>query len=166
MTTRSAAAGIASLLLALLADGVGGAAKPGAAALVSGREGQELAELVAVESFKSFGKSTENTILARFASLESKDPLGVWVYERGAVRPAPRERFDQAGGGDRSRWPPYTLIFVTFPEGGGRLRLELSVRYDQGLTPESRGGYEETWHLRRVAERWTVVRRELTLNVD
>jgi hypothetical protein len=171
MTLRRSGLQLAAILLTLLSGDAAGAARPGQAAAAAGaKEGLELARLVAADSFKSFGSSTEGTVLARFASRDGKDPLGVWVYERGSVHAAERARLDRAFSANRAKWPPYTLLFVTHPEGEGRLRLELSVRYDQGLGPESRGGYEETWHLRRRLQRdtggWSVVKRETTLYID
>ena len=53
-----------------------------------GTESRELAELIAKESFESFGNSTEGTVVARFRDPADPEPLGVWVYQGGALREA------------------------------------------------------------------------------
>jgi hypothetical protein len=167
MTLRRSGLHLAAILLTSLSGDAAGAARPDEAAAAAGaKDGLELAQLVAAESFRSFGESAEGTLLSRFASRESRDAPGVWVCEKGAVRATERKRLDRALGADRSKWPPYALLFVTFPEGEGRLRLELFVRYDRGRSPQGRGGYEETWHLQRGAGKWTVVKRETPMHVD
>lgn len=129
-------------------------------------ESRELAQIVARESFKDFGKSTEGTVLARFSTRDNPEPLGVWVYRKGVLHDAGSEELSQALGADRQLWPPYTLLFRTFPEGKDKLRLEVSVRYDMGLLPDSRGGFSSTWKLERRQGRWVLVDRKVDLYID
>ena len=159
---------LAITLSILLVTGAGGAAS-GAGSKApkgSGINGRELADLVATESFKGFGRSTEGTVIARFADRDNPEPLGIWVYERGALHEAGSEKLDQALGADRGLWPPYTLLFAAFPEGKNKLRLEVSVRYDLGLLPDSRGGNSSTWHLKRRHGRWELVDEAVTMHYD
>lgn len=158
---RSLAAVLSAFVVAGAASGAGPAAPE-----KGGIDGRELAELVARESFKSFGKSTEGTVVARFRDRDTPEPLGVWVYQRGALRESEIEKLDQALGADRGLWPPYTLLFATFPESKNKLRLELTVRYDMGLLPDSRSGSSSTWQLERREGRWELVSKAVTMNFD
>ena len=47
---------------------------------------QGLADLVAKTAFESFGKSTEGTVVARFESPEEREPVRIWVHEKGTLR--------------------------------------------------------------------------------
>jgi hypothetical protein len=131
-----------------------------------GIDNRVLAEMVAKESFKEFGRSAEGTVLARFHDRDNPEPLGVWVYQGGVLREAGSEKLDQALGADRGLWPPYTLFFATFPEGKDKLRLEVSLRYDMGLLPDTRGGTSSTWQLERRNGRWVVVDKAVTMHYD
>src|SRR5690349_10736297 len=148
------------LLTATAASGAGTASEK------DRMESRELAELVARESFKDFGKSTEGTVVARFSKRENPEPLGVWVYRKGALHEAGSEELARALGADRRLWPPYTLLFATSPEGKDKLRLEVSLRYDMGLLPDSRGGTSSTWKLERRRGRWVLVDRKVDLHID
>jgi hypothetical protein len=149
------------LFVAGAAFGAGSAAPKG-----DGIDNLELAELVAKESFKEFGRSAEGTVLARFHDRDNPEPLGVWVYQGGALREAGIEKLDQALGADRGLWPPYILLFATFPEGKNKLRLEVSLRYDMGLLPDTRGGTSSTWQLERRKGRWVLIDEAVTMHYD
>jgi hypothetical protein len=58
------------------------------------------------------------------------------------------------------------LFFAPFPEGKNKLRLEVSMRYDMGLLPDTRGGTSSTWQLERRNGRWVVVDKAVTMNYD
>lgn len=125
-----------------------------------------LAQLVVDTSFESFGRPTEGSVLAHMPDAESREPISVWVYRGGALEPAAMEDLDRALFGPRKGWPPYVLVYVVEPESAERLSLELWVRYDMGLTDESRGGYAEKWTLEHRAGRWVVADTETTLHWD
>jgi hypothetical protein len=46
------------------------------------------------------------------------------------------------------------------------LRLEVSVGYDMGLLPDSRGGSSSTWQLERRYGRWMLVHEAVTMHRD
>ncbi|HET9226755.1 MAG TPA: hypothetical protein VFR31_08810, partial [Thermoanaerobaculia bacterium] len=48
-------------------------------------DSKPLAEFVATTALESAGKSTEGTVVARFESLESREPLQVWIRKKGAL---------------------------------------------------------------------------------
>ena len=81
------------LFVAGAAFGVGSAAPKG-----DGIDNRVLAEIVAKESFKEFGRSPEGTVLARFRDRDNPEPLGIWVYckEHCAMRD-PRSSIRQPG---------------------------------------------------------------------
>jgi hypothetical protein len=164
-TASSILRSLAIVLSVLVITGAASGAGP-AAPEKGGTDGRELAELVARESFKDFGRSTEGTVVARFRDSKDPEPLGVWVYQGGALREAGNEKLDQALGADRGLWPPYTLLFATIPEGKNKLGLDLMVRYDMGLLPDSRGGSSSTWQLERRKGRWVLVGEAVTMNID
>ena len=125
-----------------------------------------LAQLVVDTSFKSFGRSTEGSVVAHMAGVESREPISVWVYRGGALEPAAMEDLDRGLFGPRKDWPPYVLVYVVERLSAERLSLELWVRYDMGLTEESRGGYAEKWTLEHREGRWVVADTETTLHWD
>jgi hypothetical protein len=127
---------------------------------------QRIAELVAATSFKDFGRSTDGTILARFESPEQEEPLQVWVAEKGTLWAGSKQDLDRAYGSDRSQWPPYTILLTIPPVSPNRLSLDVHTRFDTGLLPNSRGGSEESWTLIRKGGRWSVAKRETTMNID
>ena len=149
------------LFLTGAAFGAGSTAPKG-----DGIDNRVLAEIVAKESFKEFGRSAEGTVLARFRDRDDPEPLGIWVYQQGALRDAGPEKLDQATGDNRALWPPYTLFFATFPEGKNKLRLNVSVRYDMGLLPDTRGGTSSTWQLERRNGQWVVTDKDVTMHYD
>lgn len=100
------ATALSILFVAGAAFGAGSAAPKG-----DGIDNRVLAEMVAKESFKEFGRSPEGTVLARFPDFDNPEPLGIWVYLQGALRDAGPENLDQATGSNRALWPPYTLFF-------------------------------------------------------
>jgi hypothetical protein len=140
MSRMTASSTLTTVLSVLVITGAASGAGP-AAAKKGGIDGRELAELVARESFKSFGRSTEGTVVARFRDRDTPEPLGVWVYQKGALREAGIEKLDEALGADRGQWPPYTLLFAAFPEGS-------------------------TWQLERRKGRWVLVGEAVTMNID
>ncbi|HXU33498.1 MAG TPA: hypothetical protein VN851_23260 [Thermoanaerobaculia bacterium] len=165
MTTRPKSSLIspASILLLFCAGSL--AAAPPATRPAAFDE-QAIAELVAATSFKDFGRSTEGTVLARFERPEHKKLLRVWVAEKGTLRAGSTQDLDRAYSSDRSQWPPYTILFTITPVSPNRLTLDVHTRFDMGLTPESRGGSEETWTLTKKGGRWSVTNRETTMNID
>jgi hypothetical protein len=150
-------------ILAVLAGCISAQSAP--VVLTPGAEDLELAELVITEGSEGLGNSTEGTVIARFANFDASDPIGIWTYEKGALREAGSRRLDEAFGNNRSKWPNYTLLFATAPGKEGRL-LEVKTWYDMGLFPDSRGGNAETWTLERREGRWVVIDRETILHWD
>src|SRR5689334_1655918 len=126
---------------------------------------QGLADLVVKTAFQSFGKSTEGTVVARFESPEEREPVRIWVHEKGALREGSRKDLDRAFGKDRKKWPPYTLLYTVSPAAGG-YELKLSIYYDMGLLEDSRGGYSEVWKIARQEGRWVFVAKETTMHWD
>ena len=127
---------------------------------------QRLAELVVATAFESFNKSTEGTVVARLDGSEKREPVQIWVHEKGALREGSRKDLDRAFGEDRKRWPPYTLLYVVSPGVSGKHEVEIRIYYDMGLLPESRGGYAERWTVAHEGGRWAVLDRKTTLHWD
>jgi hypothetical protein len=125
-----------------------------------------LADLVVATAFQSFGRSTEGTVVARFEKPGEREPARVWVHEKGALREGSRKDLDRAFGKDRKKWPAYTLLYTVSPGAAGGYELELSIYYDMGITPESRGGYSEVWRVAHQEGRWVVLAKETTLHWD
>jgi hypothetical protein len=127
---------------------------------------QGLAELVATTAFKDFQRSTEGSVVARFENREQREPVRVWVREKGVLREGSRKDLDRAFGKDRKKWPPYTLLYAVSPGATGRYELEISIYYDMGLSPESRGGYSEQWKVACQEGRWVFLSKETTMHWD
>lgn len=125
---------------------------------------QRLAELVVTTAFKDLQRSTEGAVVARLEGLEKREPVRIWVREKGALREGSRKDFDRAFGKDRKRWPPYTLVYAVSPGASGKHELEIRIFYDMGRSPESRGGYAERWMVAREDGRWAVLDRKTTLH--
>jgi len=51
-------------------------------------------------------------------------------------------------------------------EGKNKLRLNVSVRYDMGLLPDTRGGTSWTWQLERRNGQWVVTDKDVTMHYD
>lgn len=129
-------------------------------------DSKPLAEFVATTALKSAGKSTEGTVVARFESLESREPLQVWIREKGALHDGSKKNLERAFGNDRKKWPPYTLLYAVTPADAGRYEVVVYIYYDMGLLPESRGGYSERWTIAHQNDRWVVLEEETTLHWD
>jgi len=127
---------------------------------------QGLADLVAKTAFQSFGKSTEGTVVAWFASSEEREPIRIWVHEKGALREGSRKDLDRAFGNNRKKWPPYTLLYTVSPGAAGTYEVEIRIYYDMGLFEDSRGGYSEVWKIARQEGRWVVLAQETTMHWD
>lgn len=125
-----------------------------------------LAEFVAATALESAGRSTEGTVVARFENLEEREPIQVWVREKGALRDGTKKDLDRAFGNIRRKWPPYTLLYSATPGDAGRYVVEVSIYYDMGLFPESRGGYSERWNVAHQDGRWLLLDKETTLHWD
>jgi hypothetical protein len=127
---------------------------------------QGLAEVVVTTAFEGFQRSIEGTVVARFENLEKREPVRIWVREKGVLREGSRKDLDRAFGNDRKKWPPYTLLYTVTPGAAGRYEVEIRIYYDMGLIPESRGGYSERWKVARQKGRWVVLSKETTMNWD
>ena len=129
-------------------------------------DSKPLAEFVASTALKSAGKSTEGTVVARFEDREEREPAQVWLWEKGKLRDGSRKDLERAFGNDRKKWPPYTLLYSVSPGGAGRYEVEVSIHYDMGLFPESRGGYSERWTIAQEKGNWVALDKETTLHWD
>lgn len=130
-------------------------------------DARALAELVAATTFPHFGKSTEGTVIARVQSFQVRGkPFEIWIHDKGALRKGSEKDLDRAFGANRRNWPPYTILFAVSNAADGKLRMEVHTWYDMGLTPESRGGMQEVWHVAKRAGRWVVLDKKTTLHVD
>ena len=127
---------------------------------------QRLAEVVVETAFRGFQRSIEGTVVARLEGLEKREPVRIWVREKGALRDGSRRDLDRAFGNDRKKWPPYTLLYAASPGAAGKYDLEIHVYYDMGLFPESRGGFSEAWKVAYQEGRWVVLAKRTTMNWD
>ena len=129
-------------------------------------DGKPFAELVAATALSSAGKSTEGTVVARFEDKEKGEPVQVWIWEKKTLRDGSKKDLERAFGNNRRKWPPYTVLYSVSPGDAGRYEVEVSIYYDMGLLPDSRGGYSERWTVAHQTGGWVVLDKETTLHWD
>jgi hypothetical protein len=80
----------------------------------------------------------------------------VWEVKQGKLERAEYTVYQRAFAARRSGWPPSTMCFAISSQDHERAVVNISSFYDQGLGPDSRGGYAIEWTLKHDGEQWTL----------
>jgi hypothetical protein len=83
--------------------------------------------------------------------------IKVWRYSLGKFTDADPEALSKALGTVRSDWPLYTFIFAFESIGPDRAVANVYTFYNQGLSPDSRGGFAARWEFERKPDGWNVL---------
>lgn len=127
---------------------------------------ERLAEIVVTTALSGAGRSTEGTVVARFEDKEKGEPLQVWILEKKVLRDGSKKDLERAFGSNRKKWPPYTVLYTVSPGDADKYQVEVSIYYDMGLLPDSRGGFSERWTVAHENGRWTVLDQKTMMHWD
>jgi len=97
---------------------------------------------------------------------DSKEAIKIWIIQDGKAVPGNIQDLQQAFGSNRSLWPPKNHLFSVESNTQYEALIRVQTHYDKGISPKSRGGYEEVWTLIKDLNGWEILEKKIVVMWD